>query len=50
MGTERLDAQMIALAGVEGRIKDGTIVDTNKGSGQNMWIYLNGRFYQIERV
>lgn len=50
MGTERLTAQQIAVAGVNGKLKDGTIVDTNRGSGQKLWIYLNGRFYQIERI
>jgi hypothetical protein len=50
MGSEKTDSIAIASSAKAGRISNGTIVDTNKGSGQKLWIYLNGKFYRIEKA
>ena len=50
MGSEKHDSISIAELAKSGKIRNGTIVDTNKGNGQKLWIYLNGKFYRIERV
>ena len=49
-GSEKKDSKSIADLAKKGELKDGTIVDTNAGDGQNMWVYLNGRFYKIEKT
>lgn len=48
-GSENNDTTAIGKLASNGELANGTIVDTNKGNGQNMWIFLNGRFYQIEK-
>jgi hypothetical protein len=50
MGSEKGHSMQIASSAKAGRISNGTIVDTNKGKGQKLWIYLNGKFYRIERA
>lgn len=50
MGSEKQHSLAIARGAKAGLISNGTIVDTNKGNGQKLWIYLNGKFYRIERV
>ena len=50
MGSEKQHSIAIAEGAKAGIISNGTIVDTNKGNGQKLWIYLNGKFYRIERV
>lgn len=47
-GSEKDKSKAIAEAARKGDLANGTIVDTNNGKGQKMWIYLNGRFYRIE--
>jgi len=47
-GSENDHSTAIGKLATNGELANGTIVDTNKGEGQNMWIYLNGRFYELE--
>ena len=49
-GTEKKDSKAIAKLAQNGELENGTIIDTNAGDGQNMWVYLNGRFYKIEKT
>lgn len=49
-GSEKKDSKSIAALAQKGQLSNGTIVDTNAGDGQNMWVYLNGRFYKIEKT
>lgn len=49
-GSENDHSTAIGKLASKGELANGTIVDTNKGKGQNMWIYFNGRFYQIEKT
>lgn len=47
-GSEKKDSKSIAKLAKEGKLANGTIVDTNAGSGTKYWVYLNGYFYRVE--
>lgn len=47
-GSEKKDSKAIAQLAKEGKLANGTIVDTNAGSGTKYWVYLNGYFYRVE--
>lgn len=47
-GGEKKGSKAIAKLAKEGKLTNGTIVDTNVGKGSKYWVYLNGYFYRIE--
>lgn len=47
-GSEKKDSKAIAKLAKEGKLANGTIVDTNAGSGTKYWVYINGYFYRVE--
>lgn len=47
-GSEKKDSKAIAKLAKEGKLANGTIVDTNAGDGTKYWVYINGYFYRVE--
>jgi hypothetical protein len=38
-----------ADAAMDGKLKNGTLVDINRGGGVELWCYWNGKFYKLEK-
>ena len=47
-GSELKDSKAIAKLAKDGKLANGTIVDTNAGRGTKYWVYINGYFYRVE--
>ncbi len=47
-GGEKKNSKAIAKLAKEGKLENGTIVDTNRGDGAKYWVYINGYFYRVE--